>query len=119
MTKTAMAAGCLFLVVASCDSEDEQQMPPAVCEGGLSTASAALARALGPLPASLPPDGTNRWADHPGAAAVGQRLFFDASYSGALATGDDGKNGALGSAGERGKISCASCHLGPSQDDQR
>src|SRR5882762_9043049 len=40
----------------------------------------------------LPPDSTNRVADDPQAAALGQFLFFDARFS------------------PNGKISCASCH---------
>jgi len=40
----------------------------------------------------LPPDSTNRVADTPQAAALGQFLFFDARFS------------------SNGKISCASCH---------
>jgi len=43
---------------------------------------------LGPAPA----DGSNRWADDPAAADLGQRLFFDRRLSG------------------NGKVSCASCH---------
>lgn len=44
-----------------------------------------------PLPPP-PPDPTNRWADDPAAAALGQTLFFDERLSG------------------NGKLSCASCH---------
>ena len=64
---------------------------------------------LGPLG---PPDAdpTNQYADSQKAAALGQRIFFDKSYSGPLTVGDDGTNGALGSLGERGKVACASCH---------
>lgn len=50
----------------------------------------ALAR-LTPLPAPAP-DPTNRWADDPAAARLGQALFFDPGLS---ATGE---------------VSCASCH---------
>ncbi len=45
------------------------------------------------------------------AAALGQALFFDPSFSGPLAIADDGVNGGLGAIGERGKVSCASCHM--------
>jgi len=47
---------------------------------------------LGSLPAAPPADPTNRWADDPAAATLGQALFFDARYS------------------ENGQISCATCH---------
>jgi cytochrome c peroxidase len=77
-----------------------------------------LARGLSPLPA-VPADPTNRFADDPGAARLGQMLFFDPRYAGPLAVGDDGKNGGLGRAMEAGKVSCASCHLGVGLDDRR
>ncbi len=75
-------------------------------------------RAMSPLPA-VPANSTNKYADDDKAAALGQKLFFEKSYSGALVTGDDGKNGAVGAMGEAGKLSCASCHAGRSLDDQR
>jgi cytochrome c peroxidase len=64
---------------------------------------------FGPL---APPDAdpTNRYADNDAAAAFGQRLFFEKSYSGALIVGDDGSNGGLGAVGEAGKVGCVSCH---------
>ena len=80
----------------------------------LTAAELAALGALSPLPA-LPPDPTNRYADVPQAAQLGQKLFFDKSYSGALAVADDGTNGGLGSVGETGKVSCASCHAPGSQ----
>ena len=46
---------------------------------------------LSPLP-SLPPSPTNRYADHPQAALLGQHLFYDGRLS------------------LNGRISCASCH---------
>jgi cytochrome c peroxidase len=61
---------------------------------------------LGPL-GELPPNPTNRYADDPVAAAFGQRLFFEKSYSHALTIADPG---GLGNVGDKGKISCASCH---------
>ena len=66
---------------------------------------------LSPLPAP-PANTTNQYADNPMAAVLGQKLFFDKRYSGPLAIADDGSNGGLGTMGEAGKISCASCHLG-------
>lgn len=79
-------------------------------DGVFTPAEVVKLETLGPLPA-LPPDTTNRFADDPRAAAFGQRLFFEAGYSGPIATGDDGQNGGLGAVGERGKVSCRSCHL--------
>jgi cytochrome c peroxidase len=62
------------------------------------------------LPAP-PEDVTNRFADDPHAAKLGQKLFFDPSFSGRLIDGDnDGTNGTMGMVGETGKIMCAACH---------
>ena len=60
----------------------------------------------------VPPDPTNRVADDPRAAALGQMLFFDPDLSGPLKV-----DSALGKAGERGKVSCRTCHDGPALDD--
>jgi cytochrome c peroxidase len=64
-----------------------------------------------PLP-SPPRDASNRYADDARAAALGQKLFFDAGFSGPLLDGDnDGTQVALGVRGETGKVSCAGCHV--------
>lgn len=66
-------------------------------------------------PAELPrttPDVTNAYADHPAAAALGHKLFFDPRFSGPLL--DDDNNGSpetLGMQGEAGRVSCAGCHV--------
>lgn len=66
-------------------------------------------------PAVLPPpprDVSNRFADDSRAAALGQALFFDPSFSGALLDLDnDGKSGTLGKAGDTGRVACAGCHV--------
>jgi len=63
--------------------------------------------ALGPLPA----DPTNRWADDPRAASLGQKFYFDPRFSGPLGPDNDGSsNGSLGRPGQTGRVSCASCH---------
>ena len=54
-----------------------------------------------------PPSPTNRFAGDPGAAALGQRLFFEKRLSGAITISGPGAEGAIG---EVGKYSCASCH---------
>jgi cytochrome c peroxidase len=67
-----------------------------------------LAPSMLPAP---PPDLSNSWADDAAAAALGQTLFFDARFSGALLDGDnDGSVNALGNKGETGKVACAGCH---------
>jgi len=76
-------------------------------------AERAMMATLGPLPA-LPPDPTNAVADDPAAARLGQALFFDARYSGPLVVASD-----LGAVGDRGRVSCASCHSSPAMSDAR
>jgi cytochrome c peroxidase len=76
------------------------------------TVDAQLA-ALSPLPA-LPPDPTNKYADDAGAATLGQALFFDKRYSGALTVASD-----LGIVGDTGKVACATCHSGGAMSDGR
>jgi cytochrome c peroxidase len=71
-------------------------------------------QALSPatLPAA-PGDVTNRFADDPAAATLGQRLFYDPSFSGPLLDADNnGRPQALGVQGQTGAVACASCHVG-------
>lgn len=82
--------------------------PPAFTD-----AERATIATLGPLP-PLAPDPTNAVADDPDAARLGQALFFDARYSGPLVVASD-----LGAVGERGRVSCASCHSSPVMSDAR
>ena len=79
----------------------------------LTTDELTLAHGFSPLPA-VPADPTNAFADDARAAVLGQRLYFDSSYSGALAV-----DGGLGAAGERGKVACVSCHSSRSGADDR
>ena len=59
-----------------------------------------------------PADPSNRVADDPAARAFGQRLFFEAGFSGPLLEGDnDGSRATLGRRGESGRVSCAGCHI--------
>lgn len=85
---------------------------------GFTNEEIAAMKQLSPLPA-LPPDPTNKYADDLKAAALGQMLFHDKSYSGGLVVGDDGTNGGLGAVGDAGKVSCKSCHDSTALDDQR
>jgi cytochrome c peroxidase len=77
------------------------------------TAERAVIATLTPLPA-LRPDPTNAVADDPAAAALGHALFFDPRYSGPIVAASD-----LGAVGERGRVSCASCHGSPVMSDDR
>ncbi len=126
----------LSLVVACGDSSEapidgpRPDVPPITPDGAPDAAvptpddftaeELALLGTLTPLGA-VPADPTNAFADDPKAAALGQMLFFDKSYSGALIVGDNGTNGGLGMVGETGKVACASCHTvgGTALDDQR
>jgi cytochrome c peroxidase len=82
-------------------------------EPTLSQAERAALLALSPDPLPGPsPDRTNRWADSPAAAALGQKLFFDRSFSGPLLDSDnDGSPETLGKVGQTGRVACAGCHI--------
>jgi cytochrome c peroxidase len=77
----------------------------------------AALQALSPAVLPSPPaDPTNRYADDPTAAKLGQRLFFDPSFSGQLLdTDNDGSAATLGIAtptsGQTGRVACAGCHV--------
>jgi cytochrome c peroxidase len=64
-------------------------------------------------PAASPPaDPSNRFADDPRAAALGQKLFFDPGFSGQLIDEDNnGSVATLGLKGETGKVACIGCHV--------
>ena len=69
-------------------------------EAAITPAQWAIIGAMSPLPA-VPTDTTNKYADSPLAAALGQKLFFDKGVAAK-------KNGAA--------VNCASCHQGPMLD---
>ena len=75
---------------------------------GFTAAQVQQLKTLSPLP-SLPADTTNRYADNPAAATLGQRFFFDRASSGPL--GQSGVSGGLGMLNETGKVACSSCHM--------
>lgn len=85
----ATAAGCMSENMVDVFSEEEFEM----------------IKTLGPL-GSVPADPTNRYADDAAVATFGQRLFNEKGYSHALTIADP----ALGNVGDKGKISCTSCH---------
>ncbi|HEY5927775.1 MAG TPA: cytochrome c peroxidase [Kofleriaceae bacterium] len=97
-------------------------MADAASVGPLTAADMAELAMQSPLPA-VPADTTNAYADNAAAAKLGQMLFFDKSYAGAIAAAaaDNGMNGGVGATGETGKVSCASCHAVGSEslDDRR
>jgi cytochrome c peroxidase len=75
-------------------------------------ARAALAAHLLEATVTAPADPTNRFADDPRAAALGQKLFFDPGFSGQLIDEDNnGSVATLGLKGETGKVACIGCHV--------
>jgi cytochrome c peroxidase len=84
-------------------------------DAGPSFTQAELAALATLAPEMLPPppaDISNRFADNPAAAALGQKLFFETAFSGKLLDGDnDGSANTLGSKGQAGRVSCAGCHI--------
>ncbi len=95
------------------EQTDDGGGPPAVFSAQAWAALQALSPATLPPP---PPDPTNSFADNPAAAALGQKLFFDPSFSGQLLdTDNDGTADTLGVAtatsGQTGRVACAGCHL--------
>lgn len=115
-----LLAACGDSNPASPDARPADAAPDTVDPSALTADELAQIAMMSPLPA-VPADPTNAYADNAAAARLGQMLFFDKSYSGALVVGDSGTNGGLGMTGETGKVSCASCHAPGSDalDDRR
>jgi cytochrome c peroxidase len=117
-----LAAGAALAVAAGCGSSAGSPGPGSGDAGGeraadtapvFTTAEWTALQALSPstLPAP-PPDVTNAFADNAAAAALGQKLFFDPSFSGPLLdTDNDGSSATLGTAGQTGRVACAGCHV--------
>lgn len=89
----------LILLFFGCGEEDlaEMQSEPAVeqvteTSDLFSDSEWAVVERLSPLPNKPPPNPTNRFADNPDAAQLGQMFFFDARFS------------------KNSTISCATCH---------
>jgi cytochrome c peroxidase len=104
-----VAATCALSLACSSGAEKPAATPP----DGLTQAEYTALLELSPdeLPGARV-DISNRFADDAAAASFGQRLFFDAGFSGELLDGDnDGSEVALGRVGESGKVACAGCHL--------
>lgn len=96
----------------------------AAAGGGDALSEAEILERLARLsPASLPgplPDGTNRYADDPAAAELGQKFFFEPRFSGPLLDSDNtGLPGTLGAVGETGRVACVSCHNPKNAFDDR
>lgn len=110
MKLTTLVVGVIASVGCHAAATDDTA---AAIEGGLSAADWQVLHTLSPLP-DLPADPTNRYADSPAAALLGQKLFFEPRLSGPIQTGTP-EEGQLGAIGESGKIACRNCHMPESQ----
>jgi cytochrome c peroxidase len=86
---------------------------------GFTDAEWATFRTLSPMAAKPPADTTNKYADSPAAAALGQMFFYDPAFSGPIVVASNGTNGGLGDVGQVGKVACVSCHSGQGTEDSR
>jgi cytochrome c peroxidase len=101
-----MVALLVSAVLGACAQDDIGGLD----DDGFTEAERAKLAQMSPLPA-VSVDPTNKYADDARAAVLGQKLFFEKSYSGALKVGFDSSSSALGAVGEAGKVACASCHV--------
>lgn len=72
---------------------------------GLTAREWALVQDLKPMANAAPSNPSNRWANDLNAARLGQMLFFETGFSGAIKM-----DGPSGKKGEVGKVGCVSCH---------
>ena len=100
LVRGAAAIVCVLgLGLSACADDD-------LVDGLFTEAEWTKISAFSPLP-SPPPSPTNRFADHDGAALLGQKLFFEKRYSGAITYDDPSSEGQLD---EAGRFGCVSCH---------
>jgi cytochrome c peroxidase len=110
----SLAASLAFVCASLSGCVDEAEL----VDGLYTEAEWARISELSPLPAP-PEDPSNKFADDPDAAVLGQMFYFEKSITAALVVGDDGSNGGFGEVGEEDTHSCEGCHSGPWFDDQR
>lgn len=98
---SARGAWLLVAALAACGTETGSPAPAR-------SAFESLRYDDGPPPADV----SNRYADDPAAAKLGQALYFDTRLSGRLLDPDNGAlAGSLGAKGTPGLVGCASCHV--------
>jgi len=95
------------LVSAGCGSSEDLK------DGVFTPTEWQAVMALSPLPEHPPPNTTNMYADNPAAAALGQKLFYDARFSGPILNQDSLAHNGVGAPGDVGKVSCQTCHQAP------
>lgn len=101
MPRTWVSGSICVLLLACGDGDGE------AIDGVFTAEEWTKIQTLSPLPG--PPDEpTNKYADDPAAAVLGQMFFYEPGYAGPLTV-----DSALGKVGETGKVACASCHEGP------
>jgi cytochrome c peroxidase len=106
-TRVLLCAGAG--VMFACGMTPDLDEPPEISP----EARAALEGLSPAFPPEPPPDASNAYADDDRAAALGQQVFFDRGFSGALLDSDNtGGVGTLGRVGEHGKVACSDCHDG-------
>lgn len=87
-----LSSCALLLLGCSEDKLSEMTEMPEEKEGIFTEREWAVIQRLSPLPDTLPPNPTNRVADNPEAAQLGQMFFFDERFS------------------KEETVSCATCH---------
>ncbi|HKQ71310.1 MAG TPA: cytochrome c peroxidase [Polyangiaceae bacterium] len=102
MPFVGLAVGCS---AAPATSEDLGEANEAL-QVHFSASEWSTLKTLSPVPDRLPIDTTNKYADSPRAARLGQQIFFEKRLSGPILVPSS-----LGNAGESNKVSCASCHM--------
>jgi cytochrome c peroxidase len=75
-------------------------------DDGFSANDWQVLHTLSPVPDELPIDTTNKYADSPKAAALGQMIFFEKRLSGPILVASS-----LGQVGEVNKVACSDCHM--------
>lgn len=109
-----LLAGLAGAQLASCGDSSEDQTAVE-----FSDSERDILDTLSPLP-GVPDDPTNAYADNPDAAALGQKLFFETRYSGALSDANDCTDcGSVGDPGDTHLMGCAQCHMPDTFSDTR
>ncbi len=110
MPRNSGVCAAFALLLAACG--DGGGAPPSGVPSLVDAETRALLATLRYEEGPPPADPSNRVAELPEAARFGQALFFDPRFSGQLIDGDnDGSDATLGTRGDAGRVSCASCHV--------
>lgn len=99
-SKLGGISSLLFTLLAGCFPGEE------TVDGMFTEEEFALVKTFELSPVGPPPNPTNKYADNELAAELGQKLFFEKTFSKGLTVPGSG----LGNVGESQKVSCTSCH---------